>query len=354
MITKLGGTSELIALFRRFDADRDGHITRKELASFLADRQHVNVDQISENRLDEIFAKADKNRDGLINYEEFGDWIIAENQRDEVVSLFRRFDGNGDGAISRGELRSFLARKNKLSENQVPEHKIDDMMGKADKDGDGFINYEEFVAWVLGENAIDRDDEPGQRRARAAAAAAPALRQGGLGVVSCSGQDHSRRDDDTLHIVPHMRSVEGTSPRDVLAMFERFDANKDGSISKTELRALLSQKLKVDVTEDQLNTVLAKADKTGNGSLSYQEFVQWMLADSSTKSRDSFEARQGRPRLSPLGQGGRSVLAGGVASPRAEQPSDIYSTGRDRRTSSMHQAHPSPLAMFSDATSRLR
>lgn len=383
MASKLGGTEEVITLFRRFDADRDGCITRRELASALAHKNGVSADQIPESRLDEIMRRADKDRDGVINYEEFATWIIAENQPDEVVSMFRRFDANGDGVVSREELRSYLARKNNLSVNRIPEFKIDDILAKADKDGDGFIDYEEFVSWILGENAIDNGDEPGQRRA--AAVPAPALRQAGFGVVSRSGQEPSRSGQDPRHLVPYMHSVEAISPRDLLAMFERFDANKDGAINKEELRALLSQKLKVDVTEDQMETVLAKADRNRDGKLNYQEFVQWMLADSDTPSPSTVDTydtgggrspkqqkppepvrrESGRPRPSPLRIGGSSVLAGGPASPRAQQVSarkaSIYPASpgsRDtepihRRDQSIYQAHPGPLAMFQAGTSRL-
>lgn len=322
MVTKVGGTSELISLFRRFDVDRDGYITRGELAAFLAHKKGVSVHMISGAQLDRIMTKADKSKDGKINYEEFGSWIIAENAPDDVRELFRRFDVNGDGVIARAEIRSFLARKNRLSENRVPEHKIDEILAKADKSGDGFIDYEEFVSWILGENTSNRG--PGRKHFNDAPRDNESLRSAG---------------QVPRQIVPR----EGASARDILDAFERFDVNKDGKVNRDELRALLVMKLKVAVTDEQLDMVLDKADKNSDGILNYQEFVKWILDDSagngglpqqklsSPSSAQSSGGAMGGG-VSPLGNAGRAVLDGGKTSPRKSSkgtypvigPSGVY------------------------------
>jgi Ca2+-binding EF-hand superfamily protein len=58
----------------------------------------------------------------------------------ELKNAFNVFDVNGDGNISKKELSSVLKQLGqKLTEKQVNE-----MLKQADKDGDGFINFEEF------------------------------------------------------------------------------------------------------------------------------------------------------------------------------------------------------------------
>ena len=51
------------------------------------------------------------------------------------------FDVNGDGWISRDELRTVM---HNLGE-RLSEQELDDMIREADLNGDGKVNYEEFV-----------------------------------------------------------------------------------------------------------------------------------------------------------------------------------------------------------------
>ena len=54
------------------------------------------------------------------------------------------FDKDGNGLISRDELRDVMTQ---LGE-KMSEDDIDEMIEDADKNGDGMINYEEFVAYM--------------------------------------------------------------------------------------------------------------------------------------------------------------------------------------------------------------
>ena len=54
------------------------------------------------------------------------------------------FDKDGNGQISRDELREVMTQ---LGE-KMNEEDINEMIEDADKNGDGMINYEEFVAYM--------------------------------------------------------------------------------------------------------------------------------------------------------------------------------------------------------------
>ena len=63
---------------------------------------------------------------------------------DELLEAFRVFDQDGDGFISAEELRYLMCNLGeKLSQEEVNE-----MIAEADTDGDGQVDYREFVAMM--------------------------------------------------------------------------------------------------------------------------------------------------------------------------------------------------------------
>ncbi len=88
----------------------------------------------------------DENKNGLIDFPEF--LVLMEHKMkdtdEEMMSAFRQFDTDGNGRISRAELKATMSQMcGGLSDEQV-----DHIIEEVDKDGDGEINYEEFVTMM--------------------------------------------------------------------------------------------------------------------------------------------------------------------------------------------------------------
>lgn len=74
--------------------------------------------------------------------------------KEEMKLVFDKFDSDKDGMISRCDLRQLLPS---LKENMGDKvHKIGEMVAAADFDGDGFINFKDFMQ--LHENGISELD----------------------------------------------------------------------------------------------------------------------------------------------------------------------------------------------------
>eukprot|EP00933_Yihiella_yeosuensis_P078636 TRINITY_DN9030_c2_g1_i1.p1 TRINITY_DN9030_c2_g1~~TRINITY_DN9030_c2_g1_i1.p1 ORF type:complete len:540 (+),score=90.09 TRINITY_DN9030_c2_g1_i1:208-1620(+) len=58
-------------------------------------------------------------------------------------------------------------------------------------------------------------------------------------------------------------------------VFQKFDADGNGQISRTELKAVL-QKLSPELSDDEVNLLFNVADKDNNGYLDYSEFISWI------------------------------------------------------------------------------
>ncbi|XP_005620467.1 calmodulin-like protein 6 isoform X2 [Canis lupus baileyi] len=75
-------------------------------------------------------------------------WEKAQNQEGELRAAFRVFDKEGKGYIDWDTLKYVLMNAGE----PLNEVEAEQMMKEADKDGDGTIDYEEFVAMMTGES----------------------------------------------------------------------------------------------------------------------------------------------------------------------------------------------------------
>ncbi|XP_031628406.1 calmodulin-A-like isoform X4 [Contarinia nasturtii] len=144
-LTEYGLTEEQVAEFKEafmlFDKDEDGTITMAELGVVMRSLGQ----RPSENELRNMVNEVDINGNGTIEFNEFllmmsKKMKVAEGE-DELKEAFRVFDKNNDGLISSTELRHVMTN---LGE-RLSDEEVDDMIKEADSDGDGMVNYEEFV-----------------------------------------------------------------------------------------------------------------------------------------------------------------------------------------------------------------
>ncbi|KAJ6551371.1 calmodulin-like protein 12-like protein [Mycena capillaripes] len=137
--------SEFKEAFSLFDKDGDGTITTKELGTVMRSLGQ----NPTEAELQDMINEVDADGNGTIDFPEFLT-MMARKMRDtdseeEIKEAFKVFDKDGNGYISAAELRHVMTNLGeKLSDNEV-----DEMIREADVDGDGQINYEEFVKMML-------------------------------------------------------------------------------------------------------------------------------------------------------------------------------------------------------------
>ena len=137
--------NEFKEAFEIFDKDKDGYITTKELGDIMK-----NLGQTpSEAELQDMINEVDIDGNGTIDFKEFLG-LMARKMRDndseeELIEAFKVFDRDGNGLISNVELQHVMTS---LGEN-VTLDEVDEMIKEADLDGDGYINYEEFVKMIM-------------------------------------------------------------------------------------------------------------------------------------------------------------------------------------------------------------
>ncbi|XP_012617817.1 calmodulin-like [Microcebus murinus] len=124
-------TTEFKEAFSLFDKDGDGTITTKELGTVMR--------SLGQNPTD-----AD-NVNGTIDFPAFLTMMARKmkdtDSEEETREAFRAFDKDGNVHNSAAELHHVMTN---LGE-KLTDEEADEMIREADIDGDGQVNYEEFV-----------------------------------------------------------------------------------------------------------------------------------------------------------------------------------------------------------------
>ncbi|KAK7344066.1 hypothetical protein VNO77_13308 [Canavalia gladiata] len=133
--------------FGLFDKDGDGCITVEELATVIR-----SLDQNpTEEELQDMISEVDADGNGTIEFDEFLS-LMAKKVKDtdaeeELKEAFKVFDKDQNGYISASELRHVMIN---LGE-KLTDEEVEQMIKEADLDGDGQVNYDEFVKMMMTE-----------------------------------------------------------------------------------------------------------------------------------------------------------------------------------------------------------
>ncbi|RUS78137.1 hypothetical protein EGW08_014110 [Elysia chlorotica] len=99
----------------------------------------------TEAELQDMINEVDVDGNGTIDFAEFLTMMSRKrtdgDEDEEIREAFRVFDKDGNGFISKFELRQVMSN---LGE-KLTDAEIDEMIREADMDGDGQVNYDEFV-----------------------------------------------------------------------------------------------------------------------------------------------------------------------------------------------------------------
>ncbi|KAK3040505.1 hypothetical protein RJ639_028951 [Escallonia herrerae] len=131
--------------FNLFDKNGDGCITVEELATVIR-----SLDQNpTEEELHGMINEVDADGNGTIEFVEFLNLMAKKiketDAEEELKEAFKVFDKDQNGYISATELRHVMIN---LGE-KLTDEEVQQMIREADLDGDGQVNYEEFVKMMM-------------------------------------------------------------------------------------------------------------------------------------------------------------------------------------------------------------
>ena len=77
--------------------------------------------------------------------------------KDDLIAAFRHFDISKDGMLTKEEFRHAMVN---LGHLPITDAAFSSMFKVSDKDGNGVVNYTEFVSWLSGASDYQPDDDP--------------------------------------------------------------------------------------------------------------------------------------------------------------------------------------------------
>jgi len=128
--------------FNLFDKDGNGSIDVQELKTVMRSMGATPTNA----ELRDIIREVDSDQNGTIEFNEFLTLMAKSkgkksNPEEELREAFRVFDRDGNGLISHAELKEAMQT---LGE-PLSDEELKVMIDEADTDGDGQINYQEFI-----------------------------------------------------------------------------------------------------------------------------------------------------------------------------------------------------------------
>ena len=124
--------------FKRFDKNKNGQISIKDCEQVLTSI----FGELPKRTIQMMVKYADLNGDGQINYGEFTDIMKQKIRRNNFLKEFHLLDTNGDGKISANEVKTVIKKVGKVEKTDAEIHKI---IKDVDDNGDGYLDYNEFL-----------------------------------------------------------------------------------------------------------------------------------------------------------------------------------------------------------------
>lgn len=144
--------ASLRGAFLALDANGDGIITASELGAGLEQCAAAGGGGVVSKELRELVAQLAA--DGsAVDYSEFVAAALDRKhyiEEDVCWAAFRVFDRDGDGKITRAELRDLVGGGGGDLEETIGSETIAEIVKEMDRDGDGQIDFQEFMQMMRG------------------------------------------------------------------------------------------------------------------------------------------------------------------------------------------------------------
>lgn len=191
----------------------------------------------------------------------------AESQVDGVFSTI---DANGDNLLTRAEWKLHLESQG----FPTTDYELDMILYLLDTDKNEFINKEEFLAYAKAiDEAYPEDAESLLKRVRSAAVPAVEPEVEPIPAVEPIPEDHDTVRWDERDWEQYDKGFEDAR---VEMVFEFFDDDQNGVLSRVEMKEFMIELYDHALTEEQLDLAISYCDANRDGAVSYDEMYNYV------------------------------------------------------------------------------
>jgi calmodulin len=138
----------LTEAFHKADTDGDGKLSHQELKDLI---QSLGLGEDKE-KLNKFVLEVDADNDGSIDLDEFQ--VIVDKVSSKSTMTFEQqlretfdlYDVDGSGGLDQEEIKQLMATLG----HDLTDEEVSDMIAEVDEDGNGDIDYDEFVSMFKG------------------------------------------------------------------------------------------------------------------------------------------------------------------------------------------------------------
>ena len=269
------------AAFAKLDRDGDGKISKKEMAAAGLNEQEVNA----------IFSLGDSDGDGEIDLQEFitvmcpsASAVVFKVSRqftgkDDAAKSFKKIDVNGDGLISKDEMRSCYLKLNPIE--------VESIFTLGDANNDGEIDLEEFLGVMVPAAGFSSSFSSSSNKTfvqksstSMSSSSSSSFKQTSSSSMTSSSMQSSQQSyvatSSSSSTTYSSSSVSFNSAQDVKKAFCQFDSNGDGHLDRNEIKNLLTSCGK-KATDQEIEQMFKQGDADGDGMIDIQEFTMLMF-----------------------------------------------------------------------------
>ena len=300
---------EVDALFLKWRSDKTGVLEINELERLLrrgASVMKSSIDMGCENKHALRTGAVDKAGSTLLQgfaIDAASELSVAEQLRDalskaavRVIDLFREWDDDNSGMVSKEEFRRGMAEMGLKASIE----EVDKVFDAFDPDGSGSVELQEFGRMLRrGSSAkLDKSLQAGAMGAIETKSETKfALRKGKkpeqAGTAVLRGFDLDEDSDES--IAAQLRGALMASGARVIDLFREWDADGDGKVTRAEFHRAMGL-LRFAAPKAEIDVVFASWDPDGSGKLELKELERLLLLRKGSTTLDAAGEAEARAR----------------------------------------------------------
>lgn len=211
--------------------------------------------------------------------------MAADEEGQRILEVFKQFDTNKDGVISREELWQLLE---KLSPGAFDSASFDAMISSIDSNNDKVVQYAEFVRWLTHSEGDEQAQQVWEAATGKALPKGPLPRLDAIIRMSphLSGNSTYKEartaldkgEEDSAFLLSDKLLIQLESDANRIdAAFVQFDYSCTGFLDNSEVNAMFHYLGFPDPSEDaEVQDLVKKLDKNGTGKVEKEEFKHFV------------------------------------------------------------------------------